>query len=407
MKIKEHFCQIKNFLKSHESFWREEVLNSYPASMEAYPTSWIGALGELDQKELWEVDSQRYIPLKEPTLKHYLEEVRKLTKMRRIEVPSYQLRQDSRLGMTPKKIHEVSLLVPLIDRLYRNHKYKRVLDIGGGKGHLCKALAWHFDIPSICLEPDEQLILAGKKLLEKSFLPQDKISFVNGSLGDHIYALDIKRKEAKVDFCSDTLALGIHCCGPLSLRLMERSSNFINLGCCYQKLGPKTELNISKEAKKDPLQFSTHSLTLASKNHASAPFFHFQQKWRVKSFRYTLHLLLYHHFGISTFTQVNPYPLKKYGENFAEYVAAKLQELGLKNNRSNAFYESFYQKIHPLVKKMFLANIIRWQSGRLLEIYITLDRCLYLEEQGLNVQVGEIFSETISPRNLAIICCQL
>ena len=51
---------------------------------------------------------------------------------------------------------------------------------------------------------------------------------------------------------------------------------------------------------------------------------------------------------------------------------------------------------------MFLCNIIRWQLGRALEVYLLLDRCLYLEEKGYQVSCLQFFDEEISPRNIGI-----
>jgi len=56
-----------------------------------------------------------------------------------------------------------------------------------------------------------------------------------------------------------------------------------------------------------------------------------------------------------------------------------------------------------MVWEMILANLIRWQLGRILETYLILDRALWLEESGVECEVAQIFDEQISPRNLAII----
>jgi hypothetical protein len=56
---------------------------------------------------------------------------------------------------------------------------------------------------------------------------------------------------------------------------------------------------------------------------------------------------------------------------------------------------------------MFLCNIIRWQLGRLLEIYLLLDRCLFLEENGYKVKVEQYFEEALSPRNIGILALKI
>ena len=47
-------------------------------------------------------------------------------------------------------------------------------------------------------------------------------------------------------------------------------------------------------------------------------------------------------------------------------------------------------------------NIIRWQFGRAIELWILLDRACYLQENKNEVIIGEYFDENISPRNIGI-----
>jgi len=54
------------------------------------------------------------------------------------------------------------------------------------------------------------------------------------------------------------------------------------------------------------------------------------------------------------------------------------------------------------VGQMITAGLIRNALGRALEIYLLLDRAIYLEEQGYKVKVEEFFDEELSPRNIGI-----
>ena len=47
-------------------------------------------------------------------------------------------------------------------------------------------------------------------------------------------------------------------------------------------------------------------------------------------------------------------------------------------------------------------DLVRHQFRRLLELWLVLDRALYLAEQGYRVEVGEFCSRELSPRNLLI-----
>jgi hypothetical protein len=64
------------------------------------------------------------------------------------------------------------------------------------------------------------------------------------------------------------------------------------------------------------------------------------------------------------------------------------------------FFDSYRQ---DLIWKMLAAGFLRNALGRLLEMYILLDRVIFLEEQGYKVDLLEFFEESISPRNLGIV----
>ncbi|RLA65389.1 MAG: hypothetical protein DRQ89_01325 [Epsilonproteobacteria bacterium] len=405
MDIKKRFHNIREFLKGHQGFWYEEILNDYPHTLDNYPDKWIEDLNLLSFEDLWKIDAKIDFSPLEGELKTLILKINSLSIIPQVEGANENLPHKALLGMNQKKVHEVSRLAPYIGKLQKIHRFSQGFDIGGGKGHLARTLAHYFALPTICLDPDLDLIKAGQKLLKKISTPENakEISFINKSLGTHIYNPDIVADENKLKLDNETLAIGLHTCGPLSLRLMERAKNLINIGCCYLKLNPESEINISKTSKEDPLTFSKYSLALASRGHGGISFIDFMNKWKVKSFRYSLHLLLYEKLGIKKFITVEGYPLKKYGEDFSEYALTKLSELNIKHSFDAADLNNFHQEWNPLVKKMFLANIIRWQFGRLLEVYILLDRAIYLQENGFSVEINEIFNESISPRNIAIL----
>ena len=52
---------------------------------------------------------------------------------------------------------------------------------------------------------------------------------------------------------------------------------------------------------------------------------------------------------------------------------------------------------------MLVGGLIRNAFGRLLELYIQLDRVIFLEENNYNAELLEVFEEPVSPRNIAIV----
>jgi hypothetical protein len=51
---------------------------------------------------------------------------------------------------------------------------------------------------------------------------------------------------------------------------------------------------------------------------------------------------------------------------------------------------------------MLAAGLIRNALGRVMELYLLVDRAIFLEEKGYKVEVQEFFDEELSPRNIGI-----
>ncbi|HEY5241490.1 MAG TPA: methyltransferase, partial [Polyangiaceae bacterium] len=49
------------------------------------------------------------------------------------------------------------------------------------------------------------------------------------------------------------------------------------------------------------------------------------------------------------------------------------------------------------------ASLARAMLARVLEVYVLLDRAVFLEKHGFAVEVGELFPVTVSARNLALV----
>ena len=180
----------------------------------------------------------------------------------------------------------------------------------------------------------------------------------------------------------------------------------LNFGCCYHRLNPGIDFPLSRFYKdqKFPI-INLFGLTLATRSHSEMSFETYQTKKQVKHYRYALHLFLMRHFNNKYFTGVGECHISMYSKPFHFYAQDKLAQLGLSHSYTDDYLDNFFNdpKIQRELHSMFLCNIIRWQLGRALEVYIQLDRCLYLEEQGFDVRLEQYFDETLSPRNLGIL----
>jgi len=407
MNLAEHFQKTTDFLERYRPFWFDEILNLYPATLDAYPKSWIETLEALSPHELWEFDCKiNHSFLKNTPIQSFIEEVRSLSSFPLALKIKSPLSKDLLPGMREKKAHEISLLVPYLGELTNKYSFSHIVDIGGGVGHLSRILTDNFPIHCICLDHDKTLQNKGKSILNGQ-----SIEFISKGLGNPVIASKdfeiLSEEESERVFSKDSLAVGLHSCGPLSLRIMDevlnhKSRALLNFPCCYLKLDTQTEVNLSSMAKKNPLPFSTIGLTLASRSHSKFSFEDFLVKETVKKMRYTFHLLLFEKLKITEFVGAGNYPLKKYQEGFSVYAKEKLSELEIPHSFTEKELEDFFEEKKDLVRTMFLCNILRWQTGRVLEIHLLIDRALYLEENGFDVELFELFDQEISPRNIGI-----
>ena len=151
-----------------------------------------------------------------------------------------------------------------------------------------------------------------------------------------------------------------------------------------------------------------YGLTLATRAHGEMTFDTYKTKKRVKQYRYALHLFLMKIFNNKSFVEVGECQLSTYWKPFHHYISEKLDFLKIEHSFTNEDFDKFYEsaEVQRELPIMFLCNIIRWQLGRALEVYLQIDRCLYLEENGYDVILEQYFDESLSPRNLGILALQ-
>ncbi len=406
MNFKQSFLTLSQGLKSFYPLWSREVLNSYPQSLADYPEEWIEQLLQLNEDELYRLDGRGDISsLGDSSLGRYITELREqLPKFTHLKNESpEQLPSWAFFRVKEKKKHEIDRI-----RHYLNQaelSFKRIIDIGGGVGHLSRVLAHYHGHHCHTLDINRDFQEIGAKRAKKYPIPAQA-----GKLHFHHLAFGEDVEDLRPFFTTDSLALGLHTCGNLANHLIFAFNHFknaglINFGCCYHRLNPERDINLSAWAKVHGLPMSNHALTLATRGHTEMTFKEFLLKKRVKAFRYALHLYLFHERGITDFLSVGDEHARVYHGDFSIYALKKMGQISLdplpRESELNLFFAQ--EKVQHLINKMFMANLIRWQWGRNIECYLLLDRALWLQEKGHQVDLVEFFDETLSPRNIALI----
>lgn len=426
--IKNKFLQVRAFLREHQNIWQREVLNYFPQSLAAFPTIWLEEIEQFSLDDLYRIDGkQEYSHLPSGHFRQFIQQCRQLEQFPTAAPKENQYPTWAWYGVRGKKKHEIQRLIPFIKTYMEQSHTESLIDIGGGVGHLARILGHYEGIPITSVDIDSSLQAKGEIRQNKYPKPagHQDLSFYCCEFNEHFSSDHLSKIITTAESCG---LVGLHTCGNLANDFLKNmiSSSLesslesslkigINLGCCYLKLDPDKETNLSQFAQNHMLPHTKYSLTLATRGHLKLSREEFDYKIKVKKYRYLLHLWFLKQ-GIDRFISVGDSPPRDYATPFADYVDLKVREALSKSEISNQQAMSFLNisrqekqdffensKTQKIFWKLFHCDLIRWQVGRLLEIDLLLDRAIYALENNLQVEAIQVFDEDISPRNIALV----
>jgi len=396
------------FLNKHQNIWSQEVLNHFPKSMESYDKKWLVDLDKLTEEQEWRLDCGSLDQdLSSLSLYPLLKGIKKLESIPKwIKAPLKKYPSWAFFKVGEKKEHEIKAIISTFDSLDVELNKLKLLDIGGGQGHLSRILCHYHGASSYSLDANDEFQELGKKRLNKYPTPEGagQVSFIHHRFG----AEDLKSRDKEFELFNEVdYSIGLHTCGPLAnshIKRLSKGKGLLNFGCCYQLLSPGSALYQSAfVAKQLPLKYTKHALTLATRGHSLITLEDYRIKKQVKFYRGALHFLIQSIRGEKEFLTVGSSHPREYFKPFASY--ALLKEPNLMTNKSDSELNDYYNSHHTQsqLKEIYKANLIRWRFGRLLEKFIILDRALSLVESGHKALVYEFFDQRLSPRNLGIL----
>ncbi len=413
MNYKDKLIEIDTFLKKHSAIWNEEIIHNYPNGLNPYPKEWIDSCKNLSEDDLWKIDCGNFQEISDQQFRKssFYELLKTITAL----IPSEELKSSSAgilleksklIKIKNKKKHEIEQILGHIQQLQKERKFENAIDLGGGIGNLARFIAEECQLPCSSIDNNKDLQESGISRL-KRYYPQllDKVTFHNLD-----FSVELPKRHPLLNSIGPkSLVVGLHTCGHLAIKTFElgikkEANSILNFGCCYLKMDPLRDINLSSFCKTNcKLNFSCEALTLASRSHAPITKESFLLKRTIKSYRYTLHFILYHHFDLKVFFPVGDERPSVYQKDFGHYALLKFQLKNLPPMEPD-FLNSYFasSENQNRLSIFFIGNIIRWRFGRLIELALLLDRVIYLEEAGLKCSLKEHFDSAISPRNIGI-----
>lgn len=267
---------------------------------------------------------------------------------------------------------------------------KHWLDWCAGKGHLGRRLL-QTGQQLTCLEYDPALIAAGQALSEHHGLA------VTHRLQDVM---------ADVTLSAEHTPVALHACGDLHVRLLQLASSagckqLALAPCCYNRIGTERYQALSRAGQASALQLSIDDLGLPLSETVTAGARVRRQRDISMARRLGFDLMQRQLRGCDDYLPTPSLPSAWLDKPFADYC----RELAALKGLSTGEQDWLALEAHGWRRLAEVRNLelVRGLFRRPLEVWLVLDRALFLRENGYKVEVGTFCESVLTPRNLMVL----
>lgn len=264
------------------------------------------------------------------------------------------------------------------------------LDWCAGKGHLGRRLLQTGQALT-CLEYDPALIATGQALSNHHGLP------VTHRLQDVM---------ADVAITPEHTPVALHACGDLHVRLLHLASaagckQLALAPCCYNRIHADAYQPLSNAGRASGLQLSIDDLGLPLSETVTAGKRVRLQRDTSMARRLGFDQLQRDLRGVDEYLPTPSLPASWLDKPFADYCRELAGLNGLSTAEQDwAALEAYGWRRLAEVRNL---ELVRGLFRRPLEMWLVLDRALFLDENGYNVQVGTFCEPALTPRNLMVL----
>jgi len=279
-------------------------------------------------------------------------------------------------------------------RLQFQHPPTHWLDWCAGKGHLGRRLA-HQGQALTCLEYNPDLVAAGAQLSTRL-----------GINASHLHQ-DVMADDTHQRLNAQHTPIALHACGDLHVQLIKLASHagcaqLAIAPCCYNRINASEYQPLSQEAQTSALKLSIDDLGLPLSETVTAGARVRRQRDTSMARRLAFDLLQRELRGVDDYLPTPSLPAAWLDKPFADYCQhlAALKELPAIPKQDWAALEARgWQRLAQVRNLELLRNLFR----RPLELWLVLDRALYLQDKNYDVRIGTFCEPHLTPRNLLIL----
>ncbi|WP_333989339.1 methyltransferase [Pseudomonas sp. S3(2024)] len=387
------FTALDAFLLEHQALWKPRPFTHLSLPWEtAYPelASWLRGRS-LEDAELVHNHPADLIDAPEPfaslaALSAELSAVGELPE-HALETSGHRLNVD----VPGRKWRQIEAFA---SRLSFTSQPTHWLDWCSGKGHLGRRLLGTGQ-QLTCVEYDPALVASGQALSQRH----------------HLHALHVEQDVLAADAASVISAqhtpVALHACGDLHVRLMQLASaagcqQMAIAPCCYNRIDRSEYQALSCAGMRSALQLSLEDLSLPMSETVTAGARVRRQRDTSMARRLAFDLLQRQVRGIDEYLPTPSLPSAWLEKPFADYCRdlAALKELSTIGTPDwQALEAAGWQRLAEVRNLELLRGLFR----RPLELWLNLDRAIFLTEQGYVVRLGTFCDAPLTPRNFLLL----
>jgi len=271
---------------------------------------------------------------------------------------------------------------------------KHWLDWCSGKGHLGRRLLGAGQ-QLTCVEYDPALVASGQALSQRH----------------HLHAMhveqDVLASNAATVLSARHTPVALHACGDLHVRLMQLASaagcqQMAIAPCCYNRINRSEYKALSCAGLRSALQLSLEDLALPMSETVTAGARVRRQRDTSMARRLAFDLLQRQLRGVDEYLPTPSLPSAWLDKPFADYCRdlAALKELSTIGTPDwQALETAGWQRLADVRNLELLRGLFR----RPLELWLNLDRAIFLKERGYVVRLGIFCDTPLTPRNFLLL----
>ncbi len=389
------FKILDSFLLEHQIYWRSEPFHLCRTQQ----TPWrnvnrplVDWLEGLSIQRIQTLKEQPQLVADELTLfLPQLYSVNQNIQFDRATLAGLKLARGTGDGIPGRKLQQI---VSMGEAVLENHYGKEWLEWCSGKGFLGRILSQQSKQKVTSFEWQQSLCETGQAIADAQQLD---MTFVQG---------DAFTEDAEEVFNIDQHAVALHACGDLHVELVKKSV-FHGLPavtispCCYHLIREDVYQAMSCVARSSALTLSKSDLRIPLQETVTGGERVKRHRQLEMSYRLGFCQLLKAELGIDEYIPIPSIKKSELSEGFESFCGWASEVKGMSLGAGINF-GLYLEQGEALFWEMEKLSLVQQVFRRPLEIWLALDRAIYLQEQGYEASIEEFCERSITPRNLLI-----